>query len=189
MKSATLSSDRRLAVSASLDTTRQIWELESGQDLRTLAGPEDAVSGVAVTPTVYCVGLTRTHAQNVGFTVGQEIRKLTVQSDGVTAVSINPGGKGSISASVDGSPELWDLRTGRSSSRWVGTSTWFLESRPRRMGYLISASSDQTLKIWDLDSGCCFRTVRVSLRPGICGCFRRRRQVRLSTSVDKSIIV
>ena len=37
-------------VSASRDRTLKIWDLESGREVRTLAGHSDAVWGVAVTP-------------------------------------------------------------------------------------------------------------------------------------------
>ena len=38
------------AVSASLDRTLKVWDLDSGRELRTLSGHTDLVSGVAVTP-------------------------------------------------------------------------------------------------------------------------------------------
>jgi WD40 repeat protein len=36
-------------VSASLDTTLKVWDLDTGEDLRTLAGHEAAVEAVAIT--------------------------------------------------------------------------------------------------------------------------------------------
>ena len=44
-----VTADGRRAVSASGDTTLKVWDLESGEELRTLAGHSDYVSGVAVT--------------------------------------------------------------------------------------------------------------------------------------------
>ena len=43
-----LSGDGRLAVSASGDKTLKVWEVESGRELRTLAGHTDLVNGVAL---------------------------------------------------------------------------------------------------------------------------------------------
>jgi WD40 repeat protein len=40
----------RWAVSGSEDQTLRVWDLESGQTLRTLQGHKDVVSAVAVTP-------------------------------------------------------------------------------------------------------------------------------------------
>src|SRR5260370_40933831 len=42
--------DGRRAVSASWDQTLRVWDLESGQTLRTLQGHTEAVKAVAVTP-------------------------------------------------------------------------------------------------------------------------------------------
>ena len=42
--------DGRRAVSASEDRTLRLWDLESGQTLRTLEGHTDWVNAVAVTP-------------------------------------------------------------------------------------------------------------------------------------------
>jgi WD40 repeat protein len=42
--------DGRRAVSASWDNMLRVWDLESGQSLRTLEGHSRRVSGVAITP-------------------------------------------------------------------------------------------------------------------------------------------
>ena len=42
--------DGSRAVSASCDNTLKVWDLASGQELRTLTGHTDWVNGVAVTP-------------------------------------------------------------------------------------------------------------------------------------------
>ena len=42
--------DGRRAVSASGDRTLRLWDLESGQTIRTFEGHTDIVSAVAVTP-------------------------------------------------------------------------------------------------------------------------------------------
>jgi WD40 repeat protein len=41
--------DGQRAVSASLDQTLKVWDLDSGRELRTLEGHSDSVYGVAVT--------------------------------------------------------------------------------------------------------------------------------------------
>jgi WD40 repeat protein len=42
--------DGRRAVSASADGTLKVWDLESGEELRTLAGHTDRINELAVTP-------------------------------------------------------------------------------------------------------------------------------------------
>ena len=44
-----VTADGRRAVSASRDNTLKVWDLESGQKLRTLVGHSGSVTGVAVT--------------------------------------------------------------------------------------------------------------------------------------------
>ena len=46
--------DGNRAVSASSDTTLKVWDLASGQEIRTLTGHTDTVSGVAMTPDGSC---------------------------------------------------------------------------------------------------------------------------------------
>ena len=43
-----VSADGRLALSGSDDSTVKVWDLTSGQELRTLAGHADGVKSVAV---------------------------------------------------------------------------------------------------------------------------------------------
>ena len=44
-----VTADGRRAVSASDDNTLKVWDLETGEELRTLAGHSGRVTGVAVT--------------------------------------------------------------------------------------------------------------------------------------------
>ena len=44
-----MTADGRWAVSASLDKTLKVWDLEAGRELRTLEGHSALVTGVAVT--------------------------------------------------------------------------------------------------------------------------------------------
>ena len=50
VKAVSLTSDGLLAVSGSDDQTLRVWDVESGQCLRTLKGHTDWVSAVSLTP-------------------------------------------------------------------------------------------------------------------------------------------
>ena len=50
MTGVAITPDGRRAVSASEDKTLRVWDLESGQSIRTLEGHSSRVTGVAITP-------------------------------------------------------------------------------------------------------------------------------------------
>ena len=77
-----VTADGRRAVSASEDNTLKVWDLETGQELRTLAGHSDSVNGVAVTADGRrAVSASRDKTLKVwDLETGQELRTLAGHS-------------------------------------------------------------------------------------------------------------
>ena len=141
VRAVALHADGRRAVSASDDKTLKVWDLESGACLRTLEG----------------------------------------HSDQVWAVALHPDGRRAVSASADKTLKVWDLENGaclRTLDRVALSqeiANFEVSSGARaQLGHsgivtavavhadgwrVVSASSDCTLKVWDLESGACLRTL------------------------------
>ena len=89
------------------------------------------------------------------------LRTLEGHSEGVSGVAVTPDGRRAVSASWDGTLNVWDLDTGRELRTLEGhlgsvngvavTPDW------KRA---VSASYDRTLKVWDLETGCELRTLK-----------------------------
>jgi hypothetical protein len=151
-----VSADGRRAVSASLDKTLTVWDLETLSQLRTLSGHTQFVFDVALTPD----GQRAVSASSDGtlkmwdVESGMELRTLAGHSLPVRRVAISGDGRLAVSASQDCSLKVWDLETGAELSRLVGHSSFLggvaINSAATRA---VSTSQDHTLKVWNLQSG------------------------------------
>src|SRR5207248_7676156 len=86
---------RPSALSASLDNTLKVWDLESGQELRTLAGHSSIVYGVAVTADGRrAVSASEDKTLKVwDLESGQELRTLAGDSASVSGVAVTADGR------------------------------------------------------------------------------------------------
>ncbi len=111
-----LSGDARLAVSASLDKTLKVWDLESGRELQTLTGHMDEVLGRgadAWTDGWWSRRLGDWTLKVWDLASGRTLRTLSGHSRKVRAVAVTQDGRRGVSASNDQTLKVWDLRSGR----------------------------------------------------------------------------
>ncbi len=157
-----VSADGKRAISASLDNTLRLWELESGKELVTLSSREHAITAVVLTPD----GRRAVSAfSDLSITVwdlesGQELVTLGSHQDKITTLTVTGDGKRVISASSDGTLKVWDLEGEREPYALVGHAGRITAAAVTENGKrVISASFDKTLKVWDLESGQELRTL------------------------------
>ncbi|WP_437839850.1 CHAT domain-containing protein [Sorangium sp. So ce1153] len=158
-----ITSDGRIAVSASWDKTLKVWDLATGQLLRTLEGHTDAVMGVAVTPDgriAVSASLDKT-LKVWDLATGQLLRTLEGHTDVVSGVAVTPDGRIAVSASSDKTLKVWDLATGQLLRTLEGHTDVVSGVAVTPDGRIaVSASSDKTLKVWDLATGQVLRTLK-----------------------------
>ena len=155
VNSVAVSANGRLALSASSDGTVKVWDLTSGQELRTLAGHGALVNPVAMSgdgrlalppPTTARSGCGTRRPVSAGGTPRGH-------ADGVHSVAVTPTAPGP-SASDDRTVKLWDLTSGQELRTLAGHAYGVNSVVVSADGRLaLSGSDDNTVKVWDLTSG------------------------------------
>jgi WD40 repeat protein len=160
--------DGRYAISASYDTTLKVWDLSAALETgspapaaQTQASKGEGADSAAA------------RKRKSGQDTSRAVATLAGHTAGVTAVAVTPDGCYAISASDDQTLKVWDLsaarkrkaslaadrkrKPGRGTSQAVATLAGHM-GRVKGVAvtpdgrYAISASDDQTLKVWDLSA-------------------------------------
>ena len=160
--------------SASADQTIKLWDLRSGECLRTIqtaGGVEDC----ALTPDGLTLISAETDSSLRAWDVGptsSESRDSGVQekeglhhSGRILACGITPDGRTAITGSVDKTVKVWSLATGRLLATLEGheqpaKGLTTIEGGQR----IVSSSPDSTVKVWDTATAECSTTVDLSRR-------------------------
>jgi hypothetical protein len=143
-------------VSASVDKTLKVWDLESGRELATLEGHTEEVVACAVTldgrRLISASNRDTLKVWNLGS--GRVLANLGKHDDSLTACALTPDGRRIISASHDASLRVWNLRSGRLLAVLEGHTDAVSSCVVTPCGrHVVSTSWDETLKIWNLKSG------------------------------------
>uniref|UniRef100_A0A667ZUI8 WD repeat domain 5 n=1 Tax=Myripristis murdjan TaxID=586833 RepID=A0A667ZUI8_9TELE len=137
------SSDSNLLVSASDDKTLKIWDVSSGKCLKTLKGHSNYVFCCNFNPQSNLIvsGSFDESVRIWDVKTGKCLKTLPAHSDPVSAVHFNRDGSLIVSSSYDG-----------------------FEFEPSAMAfspngkYILAATLDNTLKLWDYSKGKCLKT-------------------------------
>jgi WD40 repeat protein len=118
-----ITSDGLRAVSGSFDKMLRIWDLQSGQALRTLKGHTNVITAVAMTPDGRgAVSASNDQTLRIwDLTRGQLVRTLERGTGVVGAMVITPDGY-LVSVHRDNTVQLWDLKNGKELASFTGES-------------------------------------------------------------------
>ncbi|MEZ2246871.1 hypothetical protein [Microcoleus sp.] len=158
--------DGQTLVSGSDNNTIKIWQLSTGQLLRTLTGHDTghdkAVRSLAISPDGQNIvsGSSDKTIKIWQLSTGQELRTLTGHSDSILSLAISPDGQNIVSGSSDDTIKIWQLSTGQELRTLTGhsDSIFSLAISPDGQN-IVSGSSDDTIKIWQLSTGQELRTL------------------------------
>jgi WD40 repeat protein len=105
------SPDGKTVVSGSYDKTLRVWDVASGQSLRTLEGHGESVDAVAFSPDGKTVvsGSSDSTLRVWDVATGQSLPMLTGHTGAVYAVAFSSDGKTVVSGSHDGTLRVWPI--------------------------------------------------------------------------------
>ena len=154
-----LSPDGITALTGSTDNLLKLWNIETGEVIRSYAGHDDWVAVVEISPDgkKALSGTLRTPNLFLwDLETGEVIRKVVqdVQYPGTMDVAFSPDGKTALYATFDGPVVLLDLESGEEINRFIGHSDWVnnvaFTPDGRRAA---SCSRDGTVILWNIETG------------------------------------
>jgi tricorn protease-like protein len=162
-ESVAFSPDGRRLASGSWNNTIKLWDVATGQEVRTLSGHNSGVLSVAFSPDGRLLAsASGDHTVKLwDVETGQEVRTLREHTDVVRSVAFSPDGRLLASGSDDHTVKFWNVATGQEVRTLRGHTDEVRSVAFSPDGRLLaSASSDQTVKLWDVETGQAVRTLR-----------------------------
>ncbi|NEO84525.1 MAG: hypothetical protein F6J87_09760 [Spirulina sp. SIO3F2] len=149
--------------SGSDDQSIKLWQLATGQDVRTLGTPDTSrvspVKTIALSPNGQMLASAGNDKviQLWQVTLGQRIGILQGHNGAISSLTFSPDGEQLISGSADKTVRIWQVKTGQLDQTLTGHSEWFSGVKAVAMSpngkTLASSSDDKTIKLWDLTQG------------------------------------
>lgn len=145
-----------ILATGSYDTTIKIWDMETGEELRTLTGHTSGIRCLQFDDTKLISGSIDRTLKVWNWRTGECISTYTGHLGGVIGLHF----QNSIlaSGSTDKTVKIWNFED-KSTFLLRGHSDWVnavrVDSNSRTV---LSASDDCTVRLWDLDSKQCIRT-------------------------------
>ena len=159
VRAIAMSRDGQTLASGGDDKTIEVWNLKTGENIRTLNGHTEKVTSLAITPDGKTLASSSDdntiklwNLQN-----GQLENTLTGHSAAVTSIVITPTGQTLASASRDKTVKLWNLQNSQ-LRRTLKAEAISLVINPDGKT-LVSGSEDGSIKLWNLLTGKRLRTL------------------------------
>lgn len=157
VNSVAISPDRKTLASGSDDATVKLWDMATGQEIRTFTGHSNWVKSVAFSPDGKLVA-SMEWIKNNGIKIwdvvtGKQLRTLDHSGMG-NSIIFSPDGKLLASGGDDNTIKIWDVATGEvrktliGHSKFVNSIVFIADGR-----LLVSGSDDNTIKLWDVGTG------------------------------------
>jgi WD40 repeat protein len=143
--------DGRTLATAGADHTLQLIDLAQQRHARILKGHTGHVSAVAFSADGKCLASAsydRT-ARLWDAASGEPLTVFTGHRGVVTSVAFTRDGKHLATGSIDASVVIWDVATRRAVQTLTGHTSWVNAVTFSTSGKLATASSDNTVRLWE----------------------------------------
>ncbi|KAF2027175.1 F-box/WD repeat-containing protein pof1 [Setomelanomma holmii] len=148
--------DDQILVTGSYDATVKVWDIKTGEVIRTLTGHTGGIRCLQFDDSKLITGSLDNSIKVWNWRTGQLIKTLHVHNNGV--IGLHMADKLLASGSSDNTIMVHDFKN-FNRIRLQGHNDWVNSVKldpPSRT--LLSASDDMTVKLWDLDTHQCIRT-------------------------------
>ncbi|EAZ90862.1 nSTAND1 domain-containing NTPase [Crocosphaera chwakensis] len=146
------------------DGTIKLWNLETGELIRTLKGQNDTISSISFNGNSKILASSSINHNIIeiwNLETGKVIRTLKEHNEGVQSVSFSFDGKTLASGSNDNTIKLWDVKTGEVIHTLKGHNEPISSVSFSPNGKILaSGSDDNTVKLWNLETGELIRTLK-----------------------------
>jgi WD40 repeat protein len=157
--SAVYSPDRDKILSGSDDGTIKLWNIATGECIRTFKGHSGCVNSViysACGKNFFSASTDKT-IKEWDVETGRCIRTYFGHSEGINSVVYSPEREKILSASDDETIMEWDVEGGKCPKTYSGQSGQVYSAVYKPGGSkILSTSSYKIIKEWDLETGKCF---------------------------------
>ncbi|BAU11153.1 hypothetical protein LEP3755_16460 [Leptolyngbya sp. NIES-3755] len=154
-----ISPDDSLLISASADKTIRLWNISTGELIRTIAGHNDRVTALSFSPDRESFASASADRTIKIWSIGGDLRTiLQGHTDEVTSIVYSSEGR-LASGSADNTVRLWDID--RRTSTILGKHRMAISALAFSPNgkTLASASWDTTIQLWSIDDSTLKRTL------------------------------
>lgn len=173
--------DRQILASGSDDTTIRLWDVATGKLLTVLEGHTNWIWSLAFMPQPNPMGMvlaSGSEDQTVrlwDITTGQTLTTLQGHTSSISSIAFDATGQRLATGSYDQTIKLWDIATGQVLRTLQGHTGWVRSiafsppdsdvgtSHIEKLSpdqILASGSTDETIKLWNVNTGECLKTLR-----------------------------
>jgi WD40 repeat protein len=158
----TITHDSLLAVTASLDYTAKVWDMQSGKCVQTLKGHSDGIESVAISHDSQLVvtGSWDKTAKVWNVQSGKCVQTLKGHSEWVISVAMSHDSQMVVTGSHDRTAKVWNVQSGKCLQTLKGHKSHVTSVTITHDSLLaVTASLDYTAKVWNVQSGECEETI------------------------------
>jgi WD40 repeat protein len=143
-------------LASSSGTTIRLWDLQSGQPMRTLTGHIDIIPTLGISPDgqILISGSADKTIRLWDIHTGQRLGSLSLHTSTVLALALSPNGQVLASSSMSDPIILWDFATGLEQHHLPSHDVRIdaLTFTPDN-AQLVSGGGDALLRVWDVATG------------------------------------
>ena len=150
--------DDSVLITGSYDTTIKVWDIATGEEIRTLEGHTSGIRCLQFDDSKLITGSIDETVKIWDWRKGECMTTYAVHTSGIVGLHFDSSLL--ATASMDKTIKVWDYNGGarttlRGHTDWVNAVRVDAASRT-----VLSASDDCTVKLWDLDSRLCVKTFK-----------------------------
>ncbi len=154
IQEAALSPDGQFLASVHENGLARLWNVQTGQEIRTFSGHTSSIKSVAFSPDgkYLLTASSDTTARLWDVGTGHEVHVFSGHSDEVNAAVFSPDGRYVATGSSDRTAREWDVQSGQLLHIFAGHTDGVMGVAFSPDGkYLVTGGRDGTARLWDVN--------------------------------------